>query len=299
MSIFSEIKLQKSEEEEPYMIAISNTKATPFLAMIVPKKVIFFDENGDRMEFFVEKNMNPTFLDWHPGLPIVCIGWSSGALTLVNLQTLSSRDESNVHQGAVTKIKFNQTGQRMVSVDADGNIAIWKDLNCLSVYEKGCALTCLSNAELIIERPNRPTKHMSLFFVGGQQGHVFYTDESRCEELCKLNGAILSLMFYKKSQSIVLITSTLIFLQFRISTNQKSTPDKKVKLSLSASAEKIESEWIDPSSFVISSGEGIIRLWNVETDSNYNLSLADAQKDQGGITILTGKILTSKFDKRT
>lgn len=140
---------------------------------------------------------------------------------------------------------------------------------------------------------------MSLFFVGGQQGHVFYTDESRCEELCKLNGAILSLMFYKKSQSIVLITSTLIFLQFRISTNQKSTPDKKVKLSLSASAEKIESEWIDPSSFVISSGEGIIRLWNVETDSNYNLSLADAQKDQGGITILTGKILTAKFDKRT
>jgi len=79
-------------------------------------------------------------------------------------------------------------------------------------------------------------------------------------------------MFYKKSQSIVLITSTLIFLQFRISTNQKSTPDKKVKLSLSATAEKIESEWIDPSSFVISSGEGIIRLWNVESDSNYTLS---------------------------
>ena len=95
-------------------------------------------------QFFVQtkRNMNPTAITWHPGLPIICIGWASGALSLANLSTMISRDESNVHQGAVTKICFNSTGQRMTSVDTDGNIAVWKDLNCLSVYEKGCALTC-------------------------------------------------------------------------------------------------------------------------------------------------------------
>lgn len=38
-------------------------------------------------------------------------------------------------------------------------------------------------------------------------GIVWYANDNRCEELCKLNSEIVKIMFYKENTSVVLLTS--------------------------------------------------------------------------------------------
>lgn len=55
MSIFSETKLKLGENEQCYSTSISNLSEFPVAAVAIPNGVIFFDENGERMEFKLSK----------------------------------------------------------------------------------------------------------------------------------------------------------------------------------------------------------------------------------------------------
>ena len=81
--------------------------------------------------------------------------------------------------------------------------------------------------------------------MGGKSGIVCLADDNKhCSEVCKVSGSIQSLLFYKQENSVVIITSTLLFVQFRISPNQKTTPDKKVKLSIYGNSQMLQSIWV-------------------------------------------------------
>lgn len=58
----------------------------------------------------------------------------------------------------------------MVTVDEFGNIAIWKELNCIQAFDKECEVTALQTASFTIERKNKAPKVVDLFFVGGKDG---------------------------------------------------------------------------------------------------------------------------------
>ena len=56
-------------------------------------------------------------------------------------------------------------------------------------------------------------------------------------EVCKVGGSIKSLLFYQKENSVIIITSTLLLVQFKISANEKRSPDKKAKLTIAGDPE--------------------------------------------------------------
>lgn len=146
---------------------------------------------------------------------------------------------------------------------------------------------------------------MSLFFIGSESGTVWYANESKCDELCKLSSGVISIMFYQQSQSLVLITENFDMRLARITSNM-TAPEKKVRLSLTVDARFVKICWMDPCSFGITSWDNIVRIWNLKDDSNYSLNLSDLNRDtgggvafvMGGICLPSDKIVCSEYNKQ-
>jgi intraflagellar transport protein 140 len=64
--------------------------------------------------------------------------------------------------------------------------------------------------------------------------------------------------------------------QFRISAHESiSAPEKKVKLSIAGDPEQLISLWVGDCLLCTSSNENMIRLWHLDDDENYVLTLFD------------------------
>lgn len=108
-------------------------------------------------------------------------------------------------------------------------------------------------------------KFNSLFFFGGQKGSVYLADDLKnISEVCKVGGSVKALLFYEKENSVIIITSHLLLVQFKINLNDKLVPDRKVKLSVAGDPEKLQTVWAGSSLLATASGENMIRLLNLE-----------------------------------
>lgn len=115
----------------------------------------------------------------------------------------------------------------MVSCDASGKVNVWKGLNVMASYSKKGEITHCIFCELNMDQK---LKTSNLFFFGGTNGIVCLADDqNHCSDVCKVGGAIKSLLFYEKENSVIIITSTLLLVQFRISTSEKSVIFQKNK----------------------------------------------------------------------
>jgi intraflagellar transport protein 140 len=134
----------------------------------------------------------------------------------------------------------------------------------------------------------------SLFFFGGVSGAVCLADDSKnCSEVCRVNGEVKSILFYEKEDSVIIITSHLLLVQFKL--NQKLVPDRKVKLAVSGNLDYLSTIWTGPGLLATVSGENMVRLFHIGTDENYVLSLAEpAFKGQ----VLNDKIVSIEYNAR-
>ena len=158
----------------------------------------------------------------------------------------------------------------MVACDEKGKISVWKGLNCIAVYQKDSAITNCIFANLDFNENSTDKSKSSrnyLFFFGGRGGVVSLAEDlGHCSEICKVSGSIKSLLFYEKENSVIIITSSLLFVQFRLNPNEKTAPDKKFKLSISGDPETITSMWVESGLLLTCSTESLIRFWNLEID---------------------------------
>jgi intraflagellar transport protein 140 len=142
-------------------------------------------------------------------------------------------------------------------------------------------------------------KTSNLFFFGGKSGIVCLADDSNhCSDVCKVGGAIKSLLFYEKENSVIIITSTMLLVQFRISTSEKSGPDKKVKLSIAGDADRLRSIWIGHCLLATCSFENMLRLWHLEEDENYVLTLLEMGNDEGAQHLIGDKLTCVAYERR-
>ena len=75
---------------------------------------------------------------------------------------------------------------------------------------------------------------------------------------------------------MIIISSSLLLVQFRISTTDKnSAPEKKVKLSIAGDPEQLTSIWVGDCLLCTSSSENMVRLWHLDEDENYVLTMFD------------------------
>lgn len=302
MSIFSETKIQLTTTENINQISLSNVSIIPSIAICTISRILFYNESGEKFDFELYKGVPPTYIEYHPFLPQLAIGWQNGVVTLFNEDQKMIKEEAGVHKSPIILIVFQPSGNCMVTTDDKGFVAVWRGIICLSTYQREGAITNCIFCELNFpekEASSQKLKSTNLFFFGGKSGVVCLADSSNhCSEVCKVGGAIKSLLFYEKENSVIIITSTLLLVQFRISPNEKTAPDKKVKLSIAGDPEKLVSIWIGSCLLATCSNENMLRFWHLENDENYVLTLFDVEQVIGGLNTFTDKIISIKYENK-
>ena len=199
--------------------------------------------------------------------PALAIGWDDGVVTLWNEDDRLSREEKVLHKAPITNITFSSDGTRMVTGDEKGVVGVWRThrgLNPICQYQKDGAITNVAFCGLAFEEDSME-KWNSLFFFGGKSGSVCLADDLKnCSELCKVGGSVKSLLFYEKENSVIIITSHLLLVQFKINLNEKLVPDRKVKLSVAGDPEKLCTLWAGNGLIATASGENMVRLFHLE-----------------------------------
>jgi intraflagellar transport protein 140 len=82
-------------------------------------------------------------------------------------------------------------------------------------------------------------------------------------------------LFHEKENSVIIITSHLLLVQFKLNLSERLVPDRKVKLAVAGNPELLNTIWAGPGLLATVSGENMIRMFNIESDENYVLTLAD------------------------
>jgi intraflagellar transport protein 140 len=195
-------------------------------------------------------------------------------------------------------IKFNPSGSRMVTSDLTGMVAIWRGINLLAYYKKDWAITHCLFCDINMEGGNKSNLG-NLFLFAGRSGTVcLANDLNMCSDVCRVGGTIKALIFYQKEGSAIVITSTLLLVQFKINFSEKSTPERKVKLSISGEPENLSSIWIGSCLLATCSNENMIRFWHLEQDENYALTVFDVLNNEDGTSFAADKISSIVYDGR-
>ena len=74
---------------------------------------------------------------------------------------------------------------------------------------------------------------------------------------------------------MIIITSSLLLIQFRLNLSEKLVPDRKVKLAVSGNVDYLHTIWCGSGLLATVSGENMVRMFHVESDENYVLTLAE------------------------
>ena len=88
-------------------------------------------------------------------------------------------------------------------------------------------------------------------------------------------GSVKTILFYEKENSVIIITSSLLLVQFKLNLAEKLVPDRKVKLAVSGNIDYLTSIWTGNGLLTTISGENMVRMYNIENDENYVLTLAE------------------------
>lgn len=124
--------------------------------------------------------------------------------------------------------------------------------------------------------PSSTDNTNSLFFFGGKSGSVCLADDLKnCSEVCKVPGSVKSILFYEKENSVIIITSSLLLVQFKLNLSEKLIPDRKVKLAVAGNPDLLSTIWAGQGLMATVSGENMIRMFSIASDENYVLTLAE------------------------
>jgi len=143
-----------------------------------------------------------------------------------------------------------------------------------------------------------PEKLDTLFFFCNSGGLLHLADDaSSSPEICRVGGKIKSLLFYEKENAIIIITSHMLLVKCTIHFNQQLTP-KKIKLSIAGNPESIKCCWAGEGLIAIVSGDDNVRLFYLDTDQSYFLTMSDHELGKNFIDD-TFTCIDFNFRKRT
>lgn len=299
MSLFFDTHYSLPEGETAITSAWSSGEYNILAIATSKPRVIFVSEEGKVLPNFeiVRGNVTPVVLKWHPSFQSLAIGWSDGCVTLWNEDQRWTREDKLLHKTALSIITFSADGSRMVTGDQGGTVGVWRTHRGLTQacqFKKEGAVTQIVFCSLVMNQDQGTDNSNSLFFFAGTSGAVCLADDAKnCQEVCRVNGAVKSILFYEKENSVIVITSHLLLVQFKL--NQKLVPDRKVKLAVSGNLDYLNTIWAGNGLLATVSGENMVRMFNIESDENYVLSLAEPSfKGQ----VLNDKIISIEYNAR-
>uniref|UniRef100_A0A667XJ74 Intraflagellar transport 140 n=1 Tax=Myripristis murdjan TaxID=586833 RepID=A0A667XJ74_9TELE len=311
MAVYFDHRIEAPEcSEVPSQVAWHST--LPVLAVASSSStsggnVDLYLQQGEFVEScHVNRPNQPTVLRWHPIKPVLALGWENGEVLLLTHPSGDQTVLPNTHNASITLLEWSSSGSRLVTGDQMGVLAVWKldargrlQGNHLVKHEYNKPLTCcifrpappgddvaklarasVSGDESALDKfswKGAPLKmgpqEGLMFYVSTTDGKVYSVDErGKTSALLSVEGSILKLFYHEKREALAVITETLMLSQYTLGPEGGAQELMKVKLS-SKSGQNTDIVWTENGLLITATGEQVIRLWDLERDDNYVLSL--------------------------
>ncbi|XP_047465018.1 intraflagellar transport protein 140 homolog [Mugil cephalus] len=311
MAVYFDHRIE-APESSGAPIQITWHSALPVLAVASGNHAVgyivdLYLQQGEYVEnCHVQRPHHPTVLRWHPTKPVLALGWENGEVMLLTHPSGDQAVLPTLHTACITLLEWSSSGSRLVTGDLIGVLGVWKvdargrlQGNHLVKHDYNKPLTCC------IFRPASPGDDVKMLArasvsgdesaldmfswkgaplkMGPQEGLAFYVSTAdgkvhSVDEHCKtspllsVEGSIKKLFYIEKRETLAVITETLMLSQYTLGPEGGAQVFMEVKLS-SRSGDNVDIVWTENSLLITATGEPIIRLWDLERDDNYVLSL--------------------------
>lgn len=277
----------------------------------VAGSVNFYLDEGELVEeSSIQRSSLVATITWHPVRKILAIGWQSGDVLIWNEHDRELHEVGSIHHSPVNIIHWSNNGNRLVTCDEAGILAIWKSDQKgrlqqmpLLQHDTSSAITAC-----VFKPPSSPENDTSTkaagdesamdklgwrkstkgssssndysFFFGTADGSVCYVDDKgRVTQCFTADSAVKYLLYSEGRDMIVVVTDGLVLSQHRVAND--GTTSELAKVKLSGQPAKSQIIWAGRQVLATASGENVVRMWNLEQNDNYVLSL-DASGFEAG-----------------
>lgn len=269
----------------PFKAITVSTAWHPLHAMLAVSSnngaVTCYTEEGEHFEDMqIQRNCDALQLAWNPTQKILAMGWQDGAVTTWFEGDKTSKEDTSVHQAPLSLLQWSPDGVTLVTGDQEGVVGIWR------VNNQGRI------APVSQHRTKSPVTHCTFrtgqftvgsnecppFVVGGSMGICYSCNDSdMCVEAFSAGAAVSALLYYKRRDVVVVLTKTMVLAQYQ-EVDGKFEQVSKAKLSAATSdANPVQAQWVGAGFLSTASNELMLRVWNLDQDDHYVLSL-DVQK---------------------
>ncbi|XP_072535240.1 intraflagellar transport protein 140 homolog [Salminus brasiliensis] len=273
-------------------------------------------QQGEQVELcHVERAFSPALLRWHPTKPLLAVGWETGeTLLLTHPHGEHTLLPQNTHTACITLLEWSLSGARLVTGDQAGVLALWKvdargrlHGNHLTKQHYNKPLThcifrptpptedvamlakaAVSGDEDALDKFNwrKSSKGGGVWSPGSHEGLTIYAstadgcvysvdDQGRSVSLLTVEGRVQKMFYSERRAMLAVVTDSLLLSQFSLGPEGGAQELSKVKLS-GRGGQTADIIWTESGLLITASGEQHIRLWDLERDDNYVLSLDES-----------------------
>ncbi|XP_078096576.1 intraflagellar transport protein 140 homolog isoform X2 [Mustelus asterias] len=288
-------------------VAFVSTSSTPGGCVDV------YLEQGEHIpNAHIERPFQPTLISWHPSKRVLAIGWETGVVIFWSEQGVDEQQiAAGTHRAQITILEWSSNGTRLVSADKAGVLMVWRvdqhgrvQGSPLGKQDYGKQLThcifkppapgedlvqlakaAVSGDENALDMFNwrKVGKGDAPFKVGLQQGITCFasvtdgtvyhvSEKGKSLQVLHTDGPIRKLMYMEEKEILMVVTEALFLSQHSIGLDGTSQELMKVKLSGKA-GQKADIIWVESGLLITATGEIVIRLWDLDKDENYTLTL--------------------------
>lgn len=271
--------------------------------------VNFYLDEGELVEeSSIQRSSLVTAITWHPVRKILAIGWQSGDVLIWNEHDRELHEAGSIHQSSVKVIQWSNNGNRLVTSDEAGILAIWKvdqkgRLQQTPLYQHdvsspvtACVFKPSSSPEYELAgdeaaldtlswRKSNKGSSSSIdysFFFGAANGSVYFVDDKgRSTQYFTADSAVRFLLYGEGRDMIVVVTDGLVLSQLKVA--HDGTISEFAKVKLSGQPAKSQIIWAGRQVLATASGENVVRMWNLEQNDNYVLSVDGSGFESGEV----------------
>uniref|UniRef100_A0A671LEX3 Intraflagellar transport protein 140 homolog n=1 Tax=Sinocyclocheilus anshuiensis TaxID=1608454 RepID=A0A671LEX3_9TELE len=274
----------------------------------------------------------PSLLQWHPTKPLLAVGWETGETMLLSHPSGELTPlPNNTYNACITVLEWSSNGSRLVTGDQAGVMAVWRvdargklQGSPLIKHDYSKPLTCcifrppppaedvamlaraaVSGDESALDMFNwKKSNKGAAFALGSQEGLTFYIstadgsvysvdEQARSVPLISVESKIQTMWYSKRRDVLAVVTDSLLLSQFSLGPEGIAQEISKVKLS-GRGVQHADIVWTENGLLITASGEQHIRLWDVELDDHYALSLDESLGFEKGELLNCVSFCTSK-----